>query len=233
MTETKTVRRLPVIVAFVALSSALLLAQSPPSFADSQKANAGMLRQSTWKSRTELKLKGESKNIKLEQVRYDLNGALQKTALTPPPAAAPPPSGRGGRLKKKIVDTKKEEFAEMMQGLGQLAGSYAHLPPDKLQAFKTSATKARGTGAMEGTAQVLGLNVLLPGDSVTIWIDPPSQAMRRVEIKTLYENKPATVVIDYRSIPNGPTYAARTVLAYPEKKVELTVDNYDYAPSQP
>ena len=172
MTETVTVRRLRVAAALVALSAAPLLAQNPPSFADSQKANAAMLHQSTWKSRTELKLKGESKNVKLEQVRYDLNGTLQKTALTQPPPAAPPPSGRGGRLKKKMIQTKKEEFAEMMQGLGQLAGSYGHLPPDKLQAFKASATTARGTGAMQGTAQVVGLNVLLPGDSVTIWLDP-------------------------------------------------------------
>src|SRR4051812_33093936 len=102
------------IAVMLALSSAPLLAQNPPSFADSQKANAQILRQSSWKSRTELKLKGESKSIKLEEVRYDLNGRLQKTSLTPAPAAAPPPTGRGGRLKKKIVDNKKEEFAELM-----------------------------------------------------------------------------------------------------------------------
>jgi len=227
------VNRLNAVVALIALSAGLVVAQDPPSFAESQKANAAMLRKSSWKSRTELKLKGESKNVKLEQVRYDLNGALEKTALTPAPAAAPASSGRGGRLKKKIVETKKEEFGEMMKGLGQLAASYGHLPPDKLQAFKASATTARGTGAMQGTAQVLGLDVLLPGDSVTIWLDPPSQMMRRIEIKTLYEKKPATVVIDYKTIPNGPTYPARTVLAYPEKNVELTVDNYDYGPSQP
>ena len=52
-------------------------------FAESQKANAQALRQYTWKSRTEIKLKGESKNVKLEQVRYDATGALQKTASAP------------------------------------------------------------------------------------------------------------------------------------------------------
>jgi hypothetical protein len=226
-------------VVLVALSSVLVVtqgAQGQPSFADSQKANATALRQYTWKSRTELKLKGESKNVKVEQVRYDLNGALQKTPIgAPPPQAAPAPArgGRGGRLKAQIVENKKEEFGEMMQGLGQLVASYGHLPPEKMQAFAANATKGRGEGAMQGTAQIQGLNVLEQGDSMTIWVDPATQMMRRVEIKTLYEKHPATLIADYRGVPGGPTYMARAVLTYPEKNVELTVDNYDYARSQP
>jgi hypothetical protein len=222
-------------IVLIAVGSALALAQEPPSFADSQKANAQALRQYTWKSRTEIKLKGESKNVKLEQVRYDLDGKLQKTPIGGTPQAAPSPQqgGRGGRLKKKVIENKKEEFGEMMQGLGQLVASYGQLPPDKMQAFAANATKGRGEGAMQGTAQIQGLNVLQQGDSMTIWVDPASQMMRRVEIKTIYETKPATLVAEYRSVPNGPTYMARAVLTYPEKNVELTVDNSDYARGQP
>jgi hypothetical protein len=224
----------------VALSSTLALAQAQPTFAESQKANAQALRQYSWKSRTEIKLKGESKNVKVEQVRYDLNGKLQKTPIAGPPpaapaaAAAPARGGRGGgRLKNKVIENKKEEFGEMMQGLGQLVASYGQLPPEKMQAFAANATKGKGEGAMDGTAQIKGANVLLQGDSMTMWIDPTSQMMRRVEIKTLYEGKPATLITDYRSVPNGPTYMAQAMLTYPEKNVELTVDNYEYALSQP
>ena len=42
-------------------------------FAQAQKQNAAQLRQYGWTSRTELKLKGDSKNIKMESVRYDAN----------------------------------------------------------------------------------------------------------------------------------------------------------------
>ena len=132
-----------------------------------------------------------------------------------------------------MIENKKEEFGDMMQGLGQLVASYGQLPPDKMQAFAANATKGRGEGAMQGTAQIQGLNVLQQGDSMTIWVDPASQMMRRVEIKTTYEKSPATLVADYRSVPNGPTYMARAVLTYPEKNVELTVDNSDFLPSQP
>jgi len=209
-----------------------------PSFAESQKANAQTLRQYSWKSRTEIKLKGESKNVKLEQVRYDANGKLEKTPIGAPPAAAPPSApgargSRGDRLKAKVIENKKEEFGETMQGLGQLVASYGQLPPDKLQAFKANATTGRGEGALQGTAQMQGVNVLEQGDSITIWIDPASQMMRRVEIKTIYDKKPVTVVADYQSVPNGPTYMAHAVLTYPEKNVELTVDNSDYVPGRP
>ena len=220
----------------LALGSTLVLAQGQPTFVESQKANAQALRQYSWKSRTEIKLKGESKNVKVEQVRYDVNGKLQKTPIGgPPPAAAAPAAGGrgGGRVKNKVIENKKEEFGEMMQGLGQLVASYGHLPPEKMQAFAAGATKGKGEGAMEGTAQIQGANVLLQGDSMTMWIDPASQMMRRVEIKTLYEGKPATLITDYKSVPNGPTYMAQAMLTYPEKNVELTVDNYEYAPSQP
>src|SRR5215213_5140128 len=224
----------------LALGSTLALAQGQPTFAESQKANAQALRQYSWKSRTEIKLKGESKNVKVEQVRYDLNGKLQKTPIAGPPpaapaaAAAPARGGRGGgRLKDKVIENKKEEFGELMQGLGQLVASYGHLPPEKMQAFAANATKGKGEGAMEGTAQVQGANVLVEGDSMTMWIDPASQMMRRVEIKTLYEGKPTTLITDYKSVQNGPTYMAQAMLTYPEKNVELTVDNYEYALSQP
>jgi len=235
MSAIPTINPLRAAVFLIAVASALVLAQNPSSFAESQKVNAEALRKYGWTSRTELKLKGESKNVKLEQVRYGSDGKLQKTSVGPPPQAAPAPpqSGRGGRMKAKIIQNKKEEFGELMQGLSQLVGSYGQLPPDKLQAFKAAATTGRGEGPMQGTAQIQGVDVLQQGDSMTIWIDPASQMMRRVEIKTVYEKKPATLVADYRSVANGPTYMAHAVLTYPEKQVELTVDNKDYVRIQP
>ena len=51
-----------------------------------------------------------------------------------------------GRVKEKLIENKKEEFAELMKSLGQLVGSYAHLPPDKMQAFAQNATVAQAQG---------------------------------------------------------------------------------------
>jgi hypothetical protein len=208
-------------------------AQDKMTFAEAQKVNAQALRQYLWQSRTEIKVKGESKKVKLEQVRYDVDGKLQKTPLggTSDAAPAQQPSGgrRGGRLKERVVENKKEEFGKEMQDLGALVTSYAHMPPDKTQAFAKSATVTKGSGDTAGLIQLQGTNVMQPGDAVTIWADPASQAMRRVEIQTALEKNPVTMQATFGPVQTGgPTGLLKAVLTYPERKIELTVENFGH-----
>jgi hypothetical protein len=218
-----------VLVATWQLPSA---AQDKAAFAAAQAANAKLLRDYTWKTRTELKLKGESKSVKLEQVRYDAAGALQKTPLggaPEPKQAAPEPAGRrGGRVKAKVVENKKEEFAELLQNVVALVKSYGQMPPEKLQAFMAGATTKPGTADMPATLQISGKNAMQDGDALGIWIDPATMMMRRVDVTTAYEKKPVTLTVVYQTVTGGPTAMGKVTLAYPDKQVEVTVDNYDY-----
>ena len=208
-------------------------AQDKAAFAAAQSANSKLLHEYTWTSRTELKLKGESKKVSLEQVRYDATGALQKTPLPggtpePKPAPPPPPARRGGRLKAKVVENKKEEFAELMQNVVALVKSYGHLPPEKLQAFMAGAKSQPGTGELQGALHISGGNALQSGDSLAIWIDPATMMMRRIEVRSAFEEKPVLLTAVYQSAANGPTHLGKVTLAYPDKQVEVSVDNYDY-----
>ena len=218
----------------IGLLSAGASAQQKEQFVAAQQANKAALREYTWQRRTELKLKGESKKVTTEQIRYDIDGKLQKTPIGGAPEQAPPeqPAAgrgrRGGRVKAKVIENKKEEFAELMQNLGALVASYGQLPQDKLQAFAKNATTGKGEGAEAGTVRIQGGNVLVDGDSMSIWIDPTSFMMRRVEIATSLDKKPVSLVSEYRSLDNGPTYQARSVLQYPDKQIELTVENFEY-----
>jgi hypothetical protein len=63
---------------------------------------------------------------------------------------------------------------------------------------------------------------------MVVWIDPVSATSRRVEISTTLESKPVRLVADYRTLDNGLTYQARSVLHYPEEQLNLTVENFDY-----
>ena len=220
--------------ACLALAS-LLSAQQKEQFAQAQKENSAALKQYSWKSRTELEVKGESKSVKLEQVRYDLDGKQQKTDIGGAAQQQPTQEaggGRrrrgGGRLKQKIVENKKEEFAELMKGLGQLVASYAHLPPDKMQAFVQNATVASGQGEMADALMIQGTNVQLAGDTMGVWIDPKSYMMRRIEIRSSFDDKPVHFTGEFRTVADGPTYPARLTLQYPDKEVELTIENFDY-----
>ena len=52
--------------------------------------------------------------------------------------------------------------------------------------------------------------------------------MRRVEIHTFYEDNEVSLTVEFRRVVDGPTYPARTILQYPQRELELTVENHDY-----
>jgi hypothetical protein len=223
-------------VVFVSIASGQ---QPKEEFAKAQKDNAAALRSYTWKTRTEIKMKGESKSVKLEQVRYDLDGKLEKTPIdgAPVPAPAPAPAAkedagrhgrRGGKVKEKVIEKKKDEFAELLQNLGKLVASYAHMPPDKMQAFAAGAALTPNQGDKKDALLVQGKNVLQSGDTMSVWVDPKSYLFRAVEIQTSYEEKPVHFKGAFQPLVAGPTYPARSLLEYPDKEVELIVENYDY-----
>lgn len=199
-------------------------------FAQARKQNAAQLRQYGWTSRTELKLRGETKkvkveNVKVENVRYDANGQLQKTVVE---STSPTQDQVGGPVKRRIVEKKTEKFKESLEGLGQLAQSYAHMKQNQMQALVQSAEVSRGQGQMEGTVQIQGSSVVVPGDRVTLWVDPNTYLTRQVKIDSVYQSDPVNLTISYESLPQGPTYPAQVDLEYPKKEIQVLVQNSNY-----
>jgi hypothetical protein len=194
--------------------------------AAAQKANAAAARQYTWKSRTELKLKGESKSVKLEQVRYDATGQLVKTPIDTSAQQQQQPSG--GRVKQKVIAQKKEEFGEMIKGLAALVTSYAHMSQDKMQGFSQNASFKPGDGQDAGSIQISGKPAIVPGDSLTVWADQSTMLFRRVTIATVYDKEPVSVACTYANTPGGLSYMAKATMDYPSKNVQVLVTNYDY-----
>jgi hypothetical protein len=225
--------RCPISAAVLALCSVITVAgaaQPNLEFARAQQANQAALREYTWKSRTELTLKGESKHVRLEQVRYDFDGNLQKTLIGGSPAQ-PEHSARGrlgGPIRELVGARKKEAFKDLMEDLATLAASYANLSQSSLQLFARQATVSNANSGESGTVRLHGRNVLAADDSMSAWINPTSHMMRRVEIDTALDMKPVHLAADYRSLGNGLTYQARAVLRYPSKEMQLTVESFEF-----
>jgi hypothetical protein len=214
-------RRLVVIMLFAAVAAP---AQIQQKFAQAQRENAQALRQYSWKSRTEIKKKGETKNVQLALMRYDIDGNIQKTPLSSTPQQQLPSRGLRGRMAQK----KKEEFTDLVEDLSNLVKSYSQVPPDQLQRFMANATITQGTGPQQGLVLIQGKGLLQPGDAMTMWVDPTTFRQRKVEIQTALDNKPVRVGSEFRDLPDGPTYQARSVVSYPSEELELIVENFDY-----
>jgi len=192
-------------------------------FAIAAKQNAAALQQYTWKSQTQIRKEGDVKATKLYSNRYAADGTVVQLLLEEESAKLPKFGIRGMVAKKK-----KEDAQKLIEALQRLAKSYGELPPAKMQEFMKTATATLVTNVPEPLLRLESTNVLQPGDSMIVWLDANTRRQRRVEINSTFDEKPVRIVTEFRDLPNGPTYMARSVVDYPREELTLTMENFDY-----
>ena len=213
------------VVAFAIMLCAGPIAhgQQDQKFAQAQKQNAQALRQYTWKSRSQVRKDGDVKSTKLFLTRYAPDGT-QVQVLLEEDSAKLPKFGLRGMIARK----KKEDAGELIEALQKLAKSYGELPPAKMQEFMGRATATLETNTPQPLLRFEASNVLQANDSMTVWVDANTRRQRRIEINSSYEAKPVRIVSEFKDLPGGPTYMARSVVDYTSEKLTLTVENFDH-----
>lgn len=192
-------------------------------FAIAAKQNAMALQQYTWKSQTQIRKEGDIKATKLYSSRYAADGTVVQLLLQEESAKLPKFGIRG-----MVARKKKEDAQKLIEVLQKLAKSYGELPPAKMQEFMKTAKPTLETNAPEPLLRLESTNVLQPGDSMIVWINANTRRQRRVEINSSFDEKPVRIVTEFRDLPNGPTYIARSVVDYPREELTLTMENFDY-----
>ncbi|HXC70566.1 MAG TPA: hypothetical protein VN644_11350 [Pyrinomonadaceae bacterium] len=212
-----------VALAIMLCAGSLAYGQQEQKFAQAQKQNAQALRQYTWKSRSQVRKDGDVKSTKIFLTRYASDGT-QVQVLLEEDSARLPKFGLRGMIARK----KKEEAAQLIEALQKLAKSYGELPPAKMQEFMGRATATLETNAPQPLLRLEASDVLQPNDSMTVWVDANTRRQRRIEINSSCDAKPVRIVSEFRDLPGGPTYMARSVVDYPHEELTLTVENFDH-----
>jgi len=220
---TNTFKTKVVALAIMLCAGPFAHSQQDQKFAQAQKQNAQALRQYTWKSRSQVRKDGDVKSTKLFLTRYSPDGT-QVQVLLEEDSAKLPKFGLRGMIAKK----KKEEAAELIEAVQKLAKSYGELPPAKMQEFMGRATATLETNTPQPLLRLEASDVLQPNDSMTVWVDANTRRQRRIEINSSYDAKPVRIVSEFKDLPGGPTYMARSVLDYPREELTLTVENFDH-----
>jgi regulator of protease activity HflC (stomatin/prohibitin superfamily) len=215
-------RNIYIALAIMLCSWSLAYAQDQ-KFAIAAKQNAMALQQYTWKSQTQIRKEGDVKATKLYSNRYAADGTVVQLLLQEESAKLPKFGIRGMVAKKK-----KAEAQELVEALQRFAKSYGELPPAKMQEFMKTANATLETNAAEPLLRLESTNILQPGDSMIVWLDANTRRQRRVEINSTFDEKPVRIVTEFRDLPNGPTYVARSVVDYPREELTLTMENFDY-----
>jgi len=213
----KNLTRLSSLLGICVCAMALLMpatAQQSEDFSQRISENAKELRSYSWTKRVEVREQGKVVATRLEKVRYDIDGKMQKTPL-----------GGEGEI--------SSELATESRNLVDRGFAYAQPNPARINTFlKQKASFWEGKGAGAGTLRIEGENFLQSGDQVEIRVknDRPD----RVEVEAKHKGTDLYIRGDYRGIPEGgPNYVARMTVAYPSRGLELMVENFDYVFNAP
>ena len=182
-----------------------------------RQENAVKTRDYSWTQRTEVKLKGETKSLKTEIVRYTVDGELQKTPIDE--TSAKKPKGVRGKVAKK----KAGEMKGWMADLGEVLKAYS-LPTagNLLDFLNKAAVSPDGDGK-----KLDATDVVQAGDRMSVWINA-NHKMVKTEVSTQHDGSDVKLMTDHETTPDGLDYVARTTIVVPDKGVEMTVENFSY-----
>jgi hypothetical protein len=211
-------------VAFAAFSAGQDMQQKAAAAKEAAARNQQALRSYSWITKTELSLKGEVKNTKIESCQYGPDGKVHKTELSEPPA--PKEKKRG--LKGKIIAKKTGEMKKELEDSAALVQSYIPPAAEKIQAAIAAGKVTIVPGA--GTAAIRFADYEKAGDSLTLTMDSESKSMRQIAVDSWLDkpDKKVTLAVTFQSLPDGTNYAAETVLSIPGDKIEVRIENSNY-----
>lgn len=189
---------------------------------NARKANATLMRQYTWNSRTEIIENGEVKDIRIELVNYAPDGQLQRSLINDQGSRMP-----FGFVRRAIAEAKKKRLEEYLAGLRGLIEQYTLPTVGKVLDFMNQATTSGPDAA--GLFRMTGNSVIVPGDNFTVWTDARTRQTRRVQVNTFFQGDMVNVTGTFETIPSGLTYMSYAEATVAAKGLSVQVQNFNYS----
>jgi hypothetical protein len=147
---------------------------------EARKANASLMRQYTWDSRTEVVEEGQIKDTRIEQVSYSPDGKQLRILLNDQSSRLPI-----GFLRRAIMEEKRKEMDQYLTALRSLLDQYTLPSTGKVLDFMNQAVT---TGPDAGGLILMsGSSVIVPGDSMSVWTDARTRKTRKIQVNTFYQ----------------------------------------------
>jgi hypothetical protein len=196
------------------------LAAAKQAAALNQKA----IRSYSWLEKTELSLKGEVKNTKVDMCKYGPDGKVQKTAVVEPP---PPEEKRG--LKGRVVAKKTGEMKEEMESAVALVQQYVPPSPELMQAVMTAGT-ASISQAGPGFAALKFPGYIKKGDAVTLTFESAVKTLHQIEVNTWLDapDNAVNLKVTMQVLPDGTSSPGTVAFALPKRQLEVRITKSNY-----
>jgi len=218
-------RFLGIAIGIVLCAGAVSLAQEEPdlqAIAAKIQTNQMALRTYSWKSRVAVSIDGEQKKLDMFQLRYDMDGQLQKTPIGGESDA----KKVRGPVRKKVTKSKKKEAAEFANDLKALLAKYTE--PEALQ--KTIASAFART---EGNVFKLQTqDVVVQGDSILIEVIPATEQPVSILVKSMLEGSPVVLNVMFQKLADGTKLCRQIDHRHPIRQEEAASGDRELRPHQ-
>ena len=219
---------LAVVVIALGWAQAIPAQSTPPAVTnmavrvvEARKANAALMQQYSWTSRTEVIDRGQVKDLRLDAVNYGPGGQLQRSTMND--QSAPLPSGF---LRRRVAEHERKKVEEYLSGLRGLLDQYTLPTAGKVQDFMNRAT-ATGPDP-SGLFEMAGHSVVVPGDTFSLWVDPATRHPRKIQVSTTFQGDPVSLTATFKTLPTGLNHVAYAEVTAPAKQMSVQVQNFDY-----
>jgi hypothetical protein len=236
----RTFRHLILIAALVWLipASGRSLAQgtqTPPERITALKQNLAVsqkqLRQYEWIETTMISLKGEEKARTQKRCYYGADGKLVKVEMGDKADASSGGGrgGRGGRVASRVVENKKDDIKDYMEQASALIHKYVPPKPEDIQ---QASDRLKVEPPTTGAVHLVFTDYLLPGDRMSIGVDPKDNHLMSVSVASYIDKKEDAVTLEVTTgtLTGGITYVSETTLDAKAKNIRVVIENAGYKP---
>ena len=187
-----------------------------------RQKNAQLMQQFSWNTRIEVLESGAVKDTRIEQCVYGPNNQVQRTLINDTGAPLP-----HGFLRKRVAERERADMETYLKQIVALLDKYTLPSAGAVINFLGSAVIPRP--GPDGLVQISGGSVVVPGDTLSLWIYAPTSAARKVSIMTTdTDGNQVTATATFNTLANGLNYLRYATIDIPAKNLSIQVHNYDY-----
>jgi hypothetical protein len=186
-----------------------------------RQTNDALMRQYSWECRTDVLVDGASKDLRIEQVNYGPTGQLQRMVLNDQSPASPI-----GFFAARIAMEVRAEVQQAISGLRGLLDQYTLPSSGRVVGFINQATISAPDA--NGALQLTGSSVVVPGDTLSLWVDARTRQPRRMRLMTFYQGYQVTATATFNTLATGLNHMAYAQVNAPAINLTLQVQNFDY-----
>ena len=185
-----------------------------------RQRNAALMKQYSWNCRTEISENGVPKDTRIDTVTWGPDGQPQHTLLTDQNNPIP-----GGFFRKRLAERERDDTEKYLKALRAFLHQYT-LPTAGAVINFISTTPIPPPVA--GILQLTGAGVVVPGDTVSLSVNAPTQQTQRLSVMTFFQGDQVTVTATFKTLSNGLNYPAYIQINVPDKGLTVLIQNYDY-----